>query len=116
MTALEVQKILARLLGAFPQMKLDDAATLVYAEAISRFDADVALFAAKQLIDHCDRFPTVSQLVTTCKAEQRRLEAMRPSLPAPKIETYKTIGLAGVAEARAALKNRTIIRREDDQQ
>ena len=114
MTALEVQKILARLLGAFPQMKLDDAATLVYAEAISRFDADVALFAAKQLIDHCDRFPTVSQLVTTCKAEQRRLEAMRPALPAPKIETYKDIGKAGIKQARAAMRNRRKVADNDE--
>jgi len=68
----EAKHVLSRLVAAFPSMPMDEATAVVYAEALVRFDVDVALFAARDWIDSNDRFPTINQFMDYCQREARR--------------------------------------------
>jgi hypothetical protein len=103
MTIDETKQLLARLIGAYPQARIDEATVLVFAEALARDEYQIAdgLEAVQRWIQTEQRFPTVTQLLAAVRACARRSQPA--ALTAPRPRNWRDVGAAGLAAARAEL-------------
>lgn len=81
MTPDETKKILAYMLAAWPNHKLDEMGALVWSEHLADIPADQAIDTARTLVDNNPWFPTVSEFRETWRRDSG--QAQQYALPEP---------------------------------
>jgi len=98
----EARLVLTKLFGAY-RTTADEATVLVYAEALSPVDLDIALGAVAAVIQTEDRLPSVSRLMAVVRVEHDRVTRSVRALPPPKPRNWQQVQLEGVRRARSTL-------------
>lgn len=90
---------------------LDDDTRTVYGQVLSNFDLDVGFLAVGALLRERPRVnPTPAQLAVACQTEHDKMRGQRDLLSGPMLDEYRDVGLVGVANARAVLRERVAAR------
>jgi hypothetical protein len=105
MTDREAAIVLARLVGAYPALRLQAETTELWLGAIHRVgDVGTAERIAETLVMSCDRFPSLAEWGSLARRAQSPERQEFPALASAEGPASETSAAAEIAKARAVLQ------------
>jgi hypothetical protein len=93
--AKEFASFWSRLCAAYPRQELPEATVVIYAERLRRFTPEHLRRAADIIIDNCEYFPTVAEIITTIQRLPKpkpQILLEKPMMPEEQTKVQNLIG------------------------